>query len=902
MTFKNDKLRDLTPLVTTFVPGESPTAEKLQGMMRQADSAIEYLENKIGDLAGEDGVFSTWVSTLARNIGDHSKLNPTIVPNIEVANFQQALVAGALEHELDMVPVGNLSDMLASTLDSSVVLSQYKNSVAELAKPGDWTIPYSYIEGGKVKRGRKLVTHAPAEGGSIVFKTVTSGRGSSLESSSENTIPNLAQAEFGGPFLEIEVVDTAAKIYQVTLPVRTKMYDKLGSIIDFTASNTKSAVANNSQYELPSFFFGLDGLGLDLEDENGLPKIIPLNLITLYDWQTKREIEGIITLQAAPTNASRKYQFIMQTKLETIIDTATGRYIAVVAGNPITNQLKALTETVYQNTGLGNDMTRLISHKNLIDLRTGSLNITNRSKYYGPSVINNNDHSMYLHRDGFTDIDKGAGGNILRGALVVGSTSTGLDDATHENFNIDSDSYSLHFGNIAKGPEIKYAKAKTYTIDHSYGGLPLGIVDAGLWIQGAISDLDPSRKNIFLEGDIRTSGNIILGKSASDVIFAQGKVYINDELTLIPRVTTGIVGEEGKLLYSSIEKAPVFYNGSKWLSPWNLSGYTTTIGDGINTFGKYNGTDITPFTNALLDVATGGKIKVLAGTYNFLANTIVLPANVTIEGSGDRSIVKGTGTLFDMTGASSVINGIKIQDASIGIKLNGDNVSVKNISALNIVTPFQITDLATNSRLLENITYQNCTKTTEYTGTSLIKSTMIAPANNIAYIDSTVHDWSLKDEVLKDYIVTSGNAVIAYDPTLAGSIGKGAFKITGDGIILSKKYLPVNVNLGVGGHLNINRIGTTGTVSVGVLCYDANLALIDSRYFILSSAPLTSATMDNAFYKGILLGVTGYNSMMFPANTRFVRPVMTISLNNGGIVFDSFEIMNLSYARSSSWA
>lgn len=902
MTFKTDKIRDLTPLVTSFIPGESPTAEKLQGMMRQADAAIAYLENKVGDLAGEEGIYNTWGTTLARNIGDFSKLNPIVLPNLEILLYEQQLVAGQVEHELDMVPIGLLNNLIESTGDSSIVISQWKSSVKELEKPGDWTIEFSYIENGKVKRGRKLVTHSPAEGGSVVFKAVTSGRGSSLESSSENTIPNLAQAEDGGPFLDIEVVDSFAKTYLVTLPQRTKMYDKLGNIINFSASNSKSNVGLNSQYELPQWFFGADGLSLETDDVDGFPKFIPLNLITLYDWDTKKEVEGIISLQASATPATRKFQFILQTKQDLILNIATGRYVITVAGNSIANQLKGLAEAVYHNTGAGNEMMRILSHKNLLDLRTGSVNYTNRSAFYGPSNINNNDHSMYFHRNGFTDTDKGAGGNVIRGDVVIGSTSTGLDDNIHENFNVITDSFALRFGNIINGPQVKYAKAMTYTIDHSYGSLPLGMVDAGLLIEGAVSDLNPARRNIFLEGDIRTNGNIVLGKDSSDVIFVQGKMYVNDELTLIPRSTTGIIGEEGKTIYSSDEKAMVVYNGSRWVSPWNYSGYTTTIGDGVTSFGKYNGQTIATFNSALADVASGGIIKVLPGSYNFLGNKLSLPANVILEGSDDQTLISGTGIMFEAVGTNVTYRRFKIQNASVGIKASLDKTTVDSVSFSNCGSAIQVTQTGTNLNVLENITYTNCTKTIDYPNNAPISSSQTVTRSALNYTDKTVNDWNNKEEVLKDYLVSSGTAIVTFNPALEGGIGKGAFSVTGTGVIVCKKMLPVNLNVGIGGHINAKQLGTNGTISVGVICYDASYNNLGTRNFIINNLTLGTGTMENSFYKGMMIATSGYTGLMFPTGTKFVQPVISITANDTGIVFDSFEIDNMTYARVVSWS
>lgn len=901
MAYKSDKLRDLTPLQTSFVPGESPTAEKLQGMMRQADAAIEYLENKVGDLAGEEGLFNTWVATLARNIGDFSKMNPSILPNYEEVDYEQNLTAGKMEHELDLIPVGELADLIGSSLDSSVTVGQYKSSASDLKQPGDWTIEFSYTENGKLKRGRKLVTHSPSDGGSIVFKTVTSGRGSSLETSSENTIPSLAQAESGGPFAEIELIDSFTKQYLVTLPVRVKMYDKLGEVVNFTASNSKSGIGLGSQYELPSFFFDSDGLNLGVNNTEGDPKDIPLNLITLYDWNTKKEIEGIISLKASPTVSTRTYQFILQTKTDVILNTATGKYIFVVAGNSITNQIKAIADAVYGNTGDGNEMMRLLLHKNMLGLRTGSTNYSNRSSYYGPSSIDNNDHSMYFHRNGFTDSDKGGGGNVIRGHVVIGSTSTGTDDAIHENFNVSADSNFLYFGNIAKGPSLKYVKALTHTIDHAYGGLPTGIVDCGLLVTGAVSDLNSSRKNVFIDGDIRTSGNVILGQLSSDVIFMQGKVYVNDELTFIPRATTGVTGEEGKLVYSSTQKALVVYNGSKWVSPWDYSGYDTTIGDGVTSFGKYNGQSHTPFQSALLDVSSGGIIKVLPGSYNFLGNKITLPANVTIEGSGERTIISGTGTIFESSGASAGIKNFTIQNAAVGVIPKSDSFTVSSILFSNCAIAIQPTSSATNLKILENVIFKNCTATVSYSNTSIIPSYQTIVKSALTYSDKIVNDWALKDEVLREYSV-SGSAVVVYDSTLEGAIGTGAFRVTGLGNVVCKRYMPVNPNVGIGGHINIRRLGTGGTVSVGVICLGATLNNLGTRYFILTGASLGTDTIENSFYKGMMVGTTGYTGLMFPAGTKFVQPIINITTNGSGIVFDSFEICNMTYARVGTWS
>jgi hypothetical protein len=51
----------------------------------------------------------------------------------------------------------------------------------------------------------------------------------------------------------------------------------------------------------------------------------------------------------------------------------------------------------------------------------------------------------------------------------------------------------------------------------------------------------------------------------------------------------------------------------------------------------------------------------------------------------------------------------------------------------------------------------------------------------------------------------------------------------------------------------------------------------------------------------MLVGISG-SGMYFPPGTRFVQPIIGVSLNTGGVLFDSFEINNMTYARAATWA
>lgn len=904
MSIRDNKIKDLTPLDVTFFQGESPTAEKLEGMMVQVRIALEYIEAAMGDMFGEDENFKTWTSSIARDIGDRSFLTPVVMPNQVVTNYTQSLVAGEVEHELDMVPVGDLSTLVSSSLDSAVIPGQWKNTVAELLVPGDWTILPGYIENGKEKRSRKLVTHSPSEGGTIVFAEVTSGRGSSLERSSENVIPTVAQADDGGPYLDISVADSLTNTYLVTLPAREKMYDKTGQIIDFSASNTNIQVNKSTQMELPAWFFGADGLDLDSDDTGGVPKRFPLNLIQLWDWNTKKRVEGIVEIKASPVSGARKYQFTLQMQSDVILDVATGAYVLSVPGNSISDQLNALQHAVYNDIGRGTDMQRLIPHSALTGLRTGSVNFANRSEYYGPSSIHANDHSQYLHRNGFVDSDTGAGGNILRGDLLIGNSDLGPSDTAHEHFNVLADSFKIYFGNITEGGALFYDKVAMHDIDHSYGGLPLSWIDNAVVVEGSVSDLDPTKKHILLDGIVRTTGDVVLGLNWDDAIFVQGKMYVNDSITFIPSDISKMTGEEGETWYDPVKQELATHNGNKFIYPSERSGYAAIIGDGASTFGKFNGTDITPFTAAIAEVSGngGGVIKVLDGSYNFLTNTVAIPANVKLEGSGPNCILSGTNSVVQLSGADAGIEHFTINGgtSATGVVVNGANCLVDHLRLVDCVKPIEFTGAAIGGKAGSSIELVNCV---EAIGGSTDSNAEVGMHQSAAFFPpfaNSLFDWSNKAGVAREWFVSGGATVLTLNSGATDSaVGVGLFEMTGDGTITTHKYLPISPNLGVGGHICMNCTGTANAF-VGMNLYDASFNFIQTNWFVLNNSALSTSSLVTQYFHNMAVGI-GAGAERFPTNARFMKPVINISGNTGTVRWDLFDIQPLNFSRAATW-
>ncbi len=86
-------------------------------------------------------------------------------------------------------------------------------------------------------------------------------------------------------------------------------------------------------------------------------------------------------------------------------------------------------------------------------------------------------------------------------------------------------------------------------------------------------------------------------------------------------------------------------------------GHTVSIGNGVTTFGDFNGTDETPFIAALAALpSSGGVIFIQPGTYN-IANTVTVSKEVVFRGSGrDATVILSdvaAGSAFNISQASS---------------------------------------------------------------------------------------------------------------------------------------------------------------------------------------------------------------------------------------------------------
>ena len=884
----NDKLKDLTPVDVLFNEGERPTDEKLQGMMEQVSNGLKDLENLSGDAWGESlQLENNWINNFTRDIGDRSKLDPVLMPDIEIDNYVQDLSLGSQQHVLDLIPIGVGASLVSSSADVSVVPGQYKSTVKELTSPGDWTILPGLNEGGVEKNSRMLVTHSPSDGNTITLTKATSGRGSTFSNGTNNLIPGIAQAREGGPFLSVSLSDTVLNIYTIVLPVNEYSLDRLYQNSVTTISNTKPGIGTGHQHKLPTFFFDTSGLDLEADDPStGQGKIFPLNLIRIYDWDGKKIIKGLKQVQASFNPSARRYEILCQFESDILLDEVTGRYILVADGASISDTIGGIQRDLFFHTHSGDDMVPSISHNNLFGLRTGTIDISDRSKYYGPSIIDNNDHSMYFHRDGFTDSDIGGGANVIRGHVVIGSETTG--PSGHENYNLGTDSNSLYFGHLIDSPRLFFDKVFNQSLSEGRGNIPQVFSDNALVIRGSVDDTTSLIKTTAVDGNLRATGDVVLGTDHTHDVFIPGDAYIKNSLILVPRNTSGLSPEEGMIIYSSGEKGLTYWNGSSWVDG---RPFAAVVGDGTISFGKYNGPDPVTLQSAIDAAAVaGGTVKILKGNYDTGATAVTIPSNISIEGEGSAANITGTATIFEFQAGSeySNVKNLTLDTPATAIRIKGEGHSVDDIVIKNAAKGISLDATAIGTKIGERIRYIDVAArlfTEAYEGSNTSSSVQSTGFATRPYLIDSAN----KGISVGNFIKLAGAGTLTYEDSTDAVEGVGRFKIEGDGIWEFNEFIPVDPEVGLTGKIASKTNGTTARITAGFNGYDSGKILLsDLDGFIVENFVLDTSW--SRFHSAAITeAASGKNS--FRPGTVFVKPRIQVSLNSTSIVyFDGFNI------------
>jgi hypothetical protein len=448
----------------TFADGEQPSGEKLTSAFGRMNSAIELIDEAIGDLySGQSRTYSldrmkSVGPNIARLLGSAGALNPiqpglTRVTGRTVTFTTAAKTIDGYSHYafrqfiLPYPPI-------VITSDPGDEFITYSNTFS-LATPTYWDIT---ADGGGAAVNKKADLdevdstgdfHVSDDGIITTYTPITSDLTieytfdtlwDSYTGSSWNVIPDFAQTT------ALCTVATGDSItYGIVFPAITDSY---GSA-DLTTeedhlpyspwNGTNYKPMKDQYYVLPHYI--TDGLTLG--------DTIPDGYIQIYDEDTDSILLGGIF-----TYVNESELLVTNLSLETSSD----RYRIIVPGTNIAELLRTLRESyLYHNHSgkigdSGVSYGTRISHTDLLnqvdegDSSRGGYTVST----LGPSM---NPHPQYLHRDGYkygiSQDDDGNTHNAMLGNLVLAATDGDIDNG--------ADGYSIVFGGISTGADLFYS-------------------------------------------------------------------------------------------------------------------------------------------------------------------------------------------------------------------------------------------------------------------------------------------------------------------------------------------------------------------------------------------------------------------------------------------------------------
>lgn len=150
-------------------------------------------------------------------------------------------------------------------------------------------------------------------------------------------------------------------------------------------------------------------------------------------------------------------------------------------------------------------------------------------------------------------------------------------------------------------------------------------------------------------------------------------------------------------------------------------------------------------------------------------------------------------------------------------------------------------------------------------------------------------NWSRKDLFIPMFVSDSQSITLNYNPVGQSKIGTGRYEITGTGKLIFNKYLPVSEIRGVTGRIYMGAMQLGSTVSVGVMCYDAQkneLGTNGGFIFNNETVPFNSWS----FKKNSCFGEANTGVRKLKPGTRYVKLFIEILTNTGVVYFDESEL------------
>lgn len=166
--------------------------------------------------------------------------------------------------------------------------------------------------------------------------------------------------------------------------------------------------------------------------------------------------------------------------------------------------------------------------------------------------------------------------------------------------------------------------------------------------------------------------------------------------------------------------------------------------------------------------------------------------------------------------------------------------------------------------------------------------TMLRDASPDAMAPGLIN-WGHKDLFVSKWIRDNDETILSFNKFGESKIGKGRYEISGIGRYYFDRYLAVSEIRGVVGRIFIGATQPGASVSVGVLCYDAEKNLLGTNGGFICDEyepPVNSYE----FFKSSTFGEMPSGVRFLKPGTRFVRLYVDVAENPASIFFDESEL------------
>lgn len=464
------------------------TASTITDLVNDLDSVFDSVESAIGNIYGISNGANVeperFVQSVAASVGTQSE--EYVVPsNVEFVGYAQSFALNDNKSfELDLIPSGPvlINDGVHPTSFWTLQLS-----LKDLSTETDYCII-----------GTLITFYAPANNFVITYSGVYPSFGK--DDYLPNVVPN-RKLRISSAIAAPVVTSVSGIRYRIVVPT--------------TNSNGYRTFSNQLEYGFaPHIEAFVDPLGATE---------CPPQYISV--WHKVGSKFRKVKTNAIFIKSSTQYEFTTDE-----VVTLTDEYLIVLANRGIAEELASTVSTLLNHSHNSEDGTSTIAHESLNDLIPVSDNIN--IKYAG-SVLKQNHHPQYMHREGYQN-DPGTYNNAMLGDLLLASINPSslfnnlLNDSNKIFFSSTSAGHSLyrraingdlHLASSANGLSISYDNTDIDNYGLNIAGHKISRVNTDLMIN-AVSGL-----TIF-QNELQQLQNISVNQVLSNTVIANDLVHI----------------------------------------------------------------------------------------------------------------------------------------------------------------------------------------------------------------------------------------------------------------------------------------------------------------------------------------------------------------------------------------